>query len=130
MSQNSKRFLSPETSIITSIFERFTPNAPEKTGTRERTAEGGAGLLHRILEAVGKKRSDGGDPQNPFAVQFGLKGEIFEKLPPELNGYTLWKPFVYEKDQKVWRLAQSPQETRPSNGNMRRSSSHRRSGDR
>jgi hypothetical protein len=109
MPQNSKTVLVTGDVIVDHhiyMGERFVPNASENTGTQEQTTEGGVGLLHRILEAVGKKRSESKEPQNPFDVQFGLKVDIFEKLPSALNGYALWKPFPSEKDQKVWRIAQ------------------------
>lgn len=109
MPQNSRMVLVTGDVVVDHhiyMGERFVPNAPEKTGTQEQTSEGGAGLLYRILEAIGKKRSESKDANKPFDVQFGLRADIFGKLPPALNGYALWKPFPYEKNQKVWRMAQ------------------------
>jgi RyR domain len=88
------------------VGERLVPNAPEKTGTAEQITEGGAGLLFRILESIGKKRSEGDAPQNRFVVQFGFKHDVFNKLPPALNGYALWRAFPLGKDRKVWRMSQ------------------------
>jgi hypothetical protein len=116
MAQNSKSVLVTGDVIVDHqiyMGGRFTPNAAEKTGTQEQTSDGGAGLLFQILEAIGKKRADiseGKEPKNPFDAQFGLAENIFKKLPPALNGYALWKPFDFNKEEKakkVWRMAQA-----------------------
>ena len=87
------------------VGERAVPNDYRKIGTLERTAEGGAGLLHRILKAFGDKRSQD-QSSHSFDVHFGLKEDVFQNLPGSLNGYALWKPFAFDSNQKVWRVAQ------------------------
>jgi hypothetical protein len=91
---------------------RFVPDASEKTGTQESTTEGGAALLHDILDKVCKIRSGNQTPQNCFNVQFGLRKEVFQNLLSSMHGYSLWKPFSLNKKEKdgrgpkVWRMAE------------------------
>lgn len=87
------------------VGERAVPNDTRKIGTLERKAEGGAGLLYRILEAVGKNKP-ADQSFHLFDVQFGLRKAVYHKLPCAFNGYALWKPFLSDSGQKVWRMAQ------------------------
>jgi len=89
------------------LGERLAPDAAERVGTQECMTQGGAGLLYRILREIGQRRSGEEKSSNPFKVEFGLREEVFEKLPSSLNGYSLWKPFPFDKNRKVWRLAES-----------------------
>jgi hypothetical protein len=83
--------------------ERHAPDSPGRNGTCERTAEGGAGLIHRILSETGAGRTGSGGQEKSYSVQFGLDPSVYTKLGSCQHAYALWKPFPHEK-QIVWRL--------------------------
>ncbi len=86
--------------------ERLVPDSIKPVGTKEKKAHGGAGLLFQILQSVSKQKSKQKGEAQEFAVQFGLKNNIFGKLHPNLHGYALWKLCRPEGGEKenVWRM--------------------------
>ncbi|NQT85356.1 ATP-binding protein, partial [bacterium] len=77
------------------IGQRVGPDSREKLGTRTVKSLGGAGLLHRIVEAMVAAKGDDAE------VAFGLKTVGYNTLPPHLHCYAVWAP-----DAGVWRLTQ------------------------
>ncbi len=102
------------------VGQKRRPASTLRLGTRESATDGGAALLHDLLQSIAKARtatarpgeasaSGNADPNwQSLELTFGLERPTECALPPTFHGYAVFQPCSKngrpENSNKVWRL--------------------------